>query len=88
MSDGMSSVAQNAARVMPERYAGAIIAGLDVHLRQITFDCLDSVTGEVTRGQDRVDPGGGRGVGRSVRGSRGACRDGGVHRLAVRRPGA
>ena len=36
---------------MPERYAGAIIAGLDVHLRQITFDCLDSMTGEVTRGR-------------------------------------
>jgi hypothetical protein len=43
-----------AARVMPERYAGAIIVGLDVHLRQITFDCLDSATGEVTRG--RITP--------------------------------
>jgi hypothetical protein len=50
VSDGTSSVTQNAARVMPERYAGAIIAGLDVHLRQTTFDCLDSATGEVTRG--------------------------------------
>jgi hypothetical protein len=39
---------------MPERYAGAIIVGLDVHLRQITFDCLDSATGEVTRG--RITP--------------------------------
>ena len=56
MSDGMSSVAQNAARVMPERYAGAIIAGLDVHLRQITFDCLDSMTGEVTRGKIAATP--------------------------------
>lgn len=56
MSDGMSSVAQNAARVMPERYAGAIVAGLDVHLRQITFDCLDSSTGEVTRGRIAATP--------------------------------
>jgi len=56
VSDGMSSVAQNAARVMPERYAGAIVAGLDVHLRQITFDCLDSSTGEVTRGRIAATP--------------------------------
>jgi transposase len=56
VSDGMSSVAQNAARVMPERYAGAIIVGLDVHLRQITFDCLDSSTGEVTRGKIAPTP--------------------------------
>ena len=56
MSDGMSSVAQNAARVMPERCAGAIIAGFDVHLRQITFDCLDSTTGEITRGKIAATP--------------------------------
>ena len=56
MSDGMSSVAQNAAGVMPERYAGAIVAGLDVHLRQITFDCLDAMTGEVTRGKIAATP--------------------------------
>jgi transposase len=36
---------------MPARLSGAIIAGLDVHSRQITFDCLDSQTGEVTRGR-------------------------------------
>jgi hypothetical protein len=36
----MSSVAQNSAGVMPHRLAGAIIVGFDVHLRQITFDCL------------------------------------------------
>ena len=58
MSDGMSSVAQNAARVMPEPYAGAIVAGLDVHLRQITFDCLDSLTGGVTRGRIPATPAG------------------------------
>ncbi len=56
MSDGMSSVAQNAVRVMPERYVGAIVAGLDVHLRQITFDCLDAATGEVTRGRIAATP--------------------------------
>ena len=56
MSDGMSSVAQNDARVMPERYGGAIIAGFDVHLRQITFDCLDSMIGEVTRGKIAATP--------------------------------
>jgi hypothetical protein len=56
VSDGMSSVAQDAARVMPGRYPGAIVTGLDVHLRQITFDCLDSATGEVTRGRIAATP--------------------------------
>jgi transposase len=58
VNDGMSSVTQNAARVMPEPCAGAIVAGFDVHLRQITFDCLDSVTGEVTRGRIPATPAG------------------------------
>ena len=58
MSDGMSSVTQNAARVMPEPYPGAIVAGFDVHLRQITFDCLDAGTGEVTRGRIPATPAG------------------------------
>jgi hypothetical protein len=31
----------------------AIVAGFDVHRRQITFDALDTETGEVSRG--RVD---------------------------------
>jgi transposase len=56
VNDGMSSVAQNAAGVMPQRLAGAIIAGFDVHLRQITFDCLDSQTGEITRGRIGASP--------------------------------
>ena len=30
---------------------GAIIAGFDVHLPQITFHCLDSQSGEVTPGR-------------------------------------
>jgi transposase len=51
----MSSVARNAARevahVMPEPFPGAVVAGFDVHLRQITFDAVDSLTGEVTRGR-------------------------------------
>jgi len=49
----MSSVTQNAARMMPERFPGAIVAGFDVHLRQITFDCLDSLTGIEARGLPR-----------------------------------
>jgi transposase len=51
VSDGKGSVARNAAGVMPAPLSGAIIAGFDVHSRQITFDCLDSQTGEVTRGR-------------------------------------
>lgn len=56
MSDGKGSAARNASGVMPARYAEAIIAGFDVHLRQITFDCLDSQTGEVTRGRIASEP--------------------------------
>ncbi len=51
MSDGMSSVVLDAWGVIAPRLADAIIAGFDVHLRQITFDCLDAARGEVTRGQ-------------------------------------
>ena len=56
VSDGKGSVARNAAGVMPARLSGAVIAGFDVHLRQITFDCLDSLTGEVTRGRIGSSP--------------------------------
>lgn len=56
MSDGMSSVARNAVGVMPAPLTGAIIAGFDVHLRQITFDSLDSQTGEVMRGRIASTP--------------------------------
>ena len=31
-----------------------IVGGLDIHRKQITFDYLDTVTGEVRRGQ--IDP--------------------------------
>src|SRR5919197_1143553 len=34
----------------------AIVAGLDVHRRQITFDALDTETGEVTRGRIDATP--------------------------------
>jgi hypothetical protein len=34
----------------------AIIGGLDIHRKQITFDCLDTETGELRRG--RIGPGG------------------------------
>jgi hypothetical protein len=56
VSDGKGSVVRNAAGVMPARLCGAIIAGFDVHLRQITFDCLDSETGEMTRGRIASEP--------------------------------
>jgi hypothetical protein len=56
VNDGMSWVVENAARVMPEQFGGAIVAGLDVHLRQITFDCLDTATGEVIRGRIAATP--------------------------------
>jgi transposase len=53
VSDGMSS---DTVGVMAPRLAGSIIAGFDVHLRQITFDCLDAATGEVTRGRIGSSP--------------------------------
>jgi hypothetical protein len=28
-----------------------IIGGLDIHRKQLTFDCLDTVAGEAVRGQ-------------------------------------
>ena len=63
MDDGMASVGRDTAQtvlcapfllgVAP----GAIVAGFDVHRRQITFDALDTVTGEVWRGQLESTPG-------------------------------
>jgi transposase len=32
-----------------------IIGGLDIHRKQLTFDCLDTVAGESVRGQ-QVSP--------------------------------
>jgi transposase len=42
--------------VKPVAFPGAIIAGFDVHLRQITFDCLDCASGEVMRGRIASEP--------------------------------
>jgi transposase len=63
VDDGMASVGRDTAQtvvcapfllgVAP----GAIVAGFDVHRRQITFDALDTVTGEVWRGQLESTPG-------------------------------
>ena len=55
MSEGMALVGLDAAHA-PARFAlgaepGAIVAGFDVPRRQITFDAVDTVTGEVWRGQ-------------------------------------
>jgi len=56
MSDGMSSPAPDAVGVIAPRFSGAIIVGLNVHLRQITVDCLDAVSGEVLRGRIGSSP--------------------------------
>jgi len=61
VSDGMASGGRDAgavrrvAFVVGER-AGAIVAGFDVHRRQITIDALDTATGEVLRGQIESTP--------------------------------
>jgi len=54
VSDGKRSAARHAGKATA--FPAAIIAGFDVHLRQITFDCLDSVSGEVLRGQIASEP--------------------------------
>jgi transposase len=56
VSDGKGSAARNAPGVKPVAFPGAIIAGFDVHLRQITFDCLDCASGEVMRGRIASEP--------------------------------
>ena len=63
MDDGMASVGRDTAQtvvcapfvlgVAP----GAIVAGFDVHRRQITFDALDTMSGELWRGQLESTPG-------------------------------
>ena len=44
---------------------GAIVAGFDVHRRQITIDALDTATGEVWRGQIESTPAAVERVGRA-----------------------
>ncbi len=93
MSDGMACGGREAGAVTPAPFVmgeqpGAIVAGFDVHRRQITFDALDTATGEVSRGQIESTPAAVEAwVGRVPRPG-GPCRGGGVHRLVVRVPGA
>jgi hypothetical protein len=44
----------------------AIVAGFDVHRRQITFDALDTETGGGRPGSHGRDAGGGAGVGEAL----------------------
>ena len=61
MSDGMGSSGREAGVVTGAPFLlgeepGAIVAGFDVHRRQITVDALDTATGEVSRGQIESTP--------------------------------
>jgi len=61
VSDGMASGGRDAGAVAGALFVmgeepGAIVAGFDVHRRQITFDGLDTATGEVWRGQIESTP--------------------------------
>ena len=63
----------------------AIIGGLDVHRRQITFDDLDGDTGELVRGRGGAGgSGNAEGLAGPVRWAAGGVRGGGLHRVAVR----
>ena len=67
-----------------------IVGGLDIHRKQLTFDYLDTVTGEVRRGQIApAGPGAPAGLAGTVRRpGRRRVRDGGVHGVAVCHGGA
>ena len=61
MGDGMTSGGRDAGAVTLAPFVvgeqpGAIVAGFDVHRRQITIDALDTATGEVSRGQIESTP--------------------------------
>ena len=62
----------------------AIVAGFDVHRAQITFDALDTDSGEVSRGRIDATPAAVARWGSALRGREMRCRGGGVHGLAVR----
>ena len=62
----------------------AIVAGFDVHRAQITFDALDTETGEVNRGRIDATPAAVTRWAERFAGREVACRGGGVHGLAVR----
>jgi transposase len=61
VSDGMASGGRDGGVVTAASFVlgeepGAIVAGFDVHRRQITVDALDTSTGEVSRGQIESTP--------------------------------
>jgi transposase len=61
VGDGMASGGRDAGAVTSALFVmgeapGAIVAGFDVHRRQITVDALDTATGEVWRGQIESTP--------------------------------
>jgi transposase len=61
VSDGMASSGRDGGVVTCAPFVlgeepGAIVAGFDVHRRQITIDALDTATGEVWRGQIESTP--------------------------------
>jgi transposase len=61
VSDGMASRGRDGGVVTCAPFVlgeepGAIVAGFDVHRRQITVDALDTATGEVSRGQIESTP--------------------------------
>ena len=61
MSDGMAPGGRDAGVVSRAPFVmgahpGAIVAGFDVHRRQITVDAVDTATGEVSRGQIESTP--------------------------------
>src|SRR5215217_6365834 len=62
----------------------AIVAGFDVHRAQITFDALDTDTGEVMRGRIDATPAAVARWTEALRGGGDRCRGGGVHGLVVR----
>ena len=61
MGDGMASGGRDAGAVTSAPFVlgeepGAIVAGFDVHRRQITVEALDTATGEVSRGRIESTP--------------------------------
>ena len=69
----------------------SIVGGLDIHRKQLTFDYLDTVSGQVVARAGRArGPGAPARLAGPVRRARRRCRvrDRGLHRVAVRRRGA
>ena len=62
----------------------AIVAGFDVHRAQITFDALDTESGEVSRGRIDATPAAVARWAERFDWPRDRCRGGGLHGLAVR----